>query len=291
MKVNNIEELTQLLTTGSYSILSTYRVLFEEINIIRHNLLEIFLKENKYEYIVLDGQWMGVVEKSFLIRDMCPEEAIIAAKMLDQQAVVCFHNGSNFLFSILFSGRSYLSRKGKGFEICNFQNNYSEIELADGNKVRFALDLKINFRLFPPLSLVHYSPKTNLDIIDPNFMNTSSVSSQECKRGTPDTKRSYYYIDGTDPENLVVSQALRKYKVYTIFAGEVYDIGKDSDNIYDRLYKESMKRNINPGIVNMEDVIFEVKKSGYTGFRNSKSTLPNVVALFYPQKVQVSFIS
>lgn len=135
--------------------------------------------------------------------------------------------------------------------------------------------------------LVHYSTTPGLSHISPEFMGTGiGRRGAESRYGRPPTARSYYYIEGTDPENAVTAASRYRYTAELGPEHKIYDLSQDPEGIYEEERKKSMQRQVNPGIVNLEDVISRAKNAGYHGFMNSQGELPNAVALFHPHPVK-----
>jgi hypothetical protein len=111
------------------------------------------------------------------------------------------------------------------------------------------------------MKLIHYSSHKDLTCIDPEYMGTGTPS-QECRQSIPITKRSYWYIEDSQPEVLVKSHSPYKYTV------EI-----DESKIY----------NLAEGFSTLK----EIKDVGFIGFRNSECSLPNVIALFYKVNVEI----
>jgi len=143
------------------------------------------------------------------------------------------------------------------------------------------------------LKLEHYSVQPNLDNIDPDHMGAGVGSrGRESKYGTPEPKFSFHYRAGTTPENVVVSQSKSKYNLELEPHHSIYDIGKDPDGIYKKLKEDSQGRQVNPGIVRMDEYRQAIKDAGHYGFYNSNhDSLSHAVALFYkhPAKEDTSF--
>jgi hypothetical protein len=134
--------------------------------------------------------------------------------------------------------------------------------------------------------LIHYSTQPNLKEIDPKFMG-SGLGSQgaESKHSRPDVERSYFYREGSEPEDIVTQKAKFKYSAQLEPHHTIYDIGVDPENIKQRLELEAQNRQINPGVVSNDEYLQAVKDAGYHGFFNSQSGLPDAVALFHKHPV------
>lgn len=136
-----------------------------------------------------------------------------------------------------------------------------------------------------PIKLTHYSKTKGLSETDPEYMG-SGTHSPESAGGAPETKRTFFYRSGSEPEPSVIGSAPYKYVAEMHPDHKLYDISKDKAGIYQKLKAKANKSNINPGLVNSEDYIKAVKDAGYHGYYNSEHpALSDVVALFGKQKV------
>jgi hypothetical protein len=126
----------------------------------------------------------------------------------------------------------------------------------------------------PPTTLVHYSKVPGLKEIRTDKMGTGAPSA-EYKRGLPEIPRAYYYRAGTEPEDLVTQGAKSKYTTTLQPYQKIYDLGKDTHG----LVKQAL--DANQGAWNADKILGHIKSSGFHGYSNSSSALPNVVALFH----------
>lgn len=133
--------------------------------------------------------------------------------------------------------------------------------------------------------LVHFSNTPNLTVLDPNKMGSAGTKGQESKYGQPSVKRTYFYREGTETEPMVVNHAKAKYHAVLGPQHKLYDIANDHEGIYDKLKSASMNKQVNAGMVSSDEYLQAIKDNGYHGFFNSKSSLPNAVALFHPHPV------
>jgi hypothetical protein len=130
-----------------------------------------------------------------------------------------------------------------------------------------------------PKHLVHFGVKTGLKELDPNFMGTSWVKSAENKYGVPEIRRTYFYREGTVPEEIVSSQAKTKYFVREPHPSKLYDLGEDAHKHVETARQEMAA---GQGAGSLSDrALGKIRDAGYEGFYNSTSALPNVVALFH----------
>lgn len=135
----------------------------------------------------------------------------------------------------------------------------------------------------PQKFLVHYSTTKGLKELDPNYMGTSAVKSSENKYGVPEIRRTYFYREGTVPEEIVTSQAKTKYFVPEPHPSKLYDLAKDEGGHLERARQELAE---GKGVGSLSDrALGAIKSAGYSGFFNSGSALPNVVAMFHTTPV------
>lgn len=130
------------------------------------------------------------------------------------------------------------------------------------------------------MRLVHFSHAGDLKQIDPKYKQTG-VDARTKGRDT-EHPHSFYYVEGTEPEQVVVSQSRHKYKT-SINPAEhpIYDLGHDPRGVVHEAIKE------NQGALNMDMVHAKLKAAGFHGFRNSKHpSLSNVVAMYHPLAVE-----
>lgn len=132
--------------------------------------------------------------------------------------------------------------------------------------------------------LVHYSVTPGLDIIDPNKQGIGAKG-QENKHGVPDVRASYWYKSGTEPES-VVTQGQKSIYTKTLTPDhKIYDLATDPDQIGKKLYESSLQRQVNPGQVTRDELLGQIRDSGYHGFTNSKHpSMNNVVQLFHQHR-------
>lgn len=135
------------------------------------------------------------------------------------------------------------------------------------------------------VDLVHYGRASGLSHVDPNSMGDGARGA-EYKYGTPETKRSYFYRAGSMPESVVTSGAKARYTAKLTPDQKLYDLGTDEDGIYTQMKREAQGRQVNPGMITTDQYLQAVKDAGYHGFHNSRSALPEVVALFHPHPVE-----
>lgn len=134
------------------------------------------------------------------------------------------------------------------------------------------------------MKLEHYSPREGLKQIDPEHVGTGVDWSARSRESIH--PRSFFYLAGTSPEPVVSSKAKSKYTIELGSGHPVYDLGTDPAGIITKLHKEAQKRQINPGVIDKDEMHGAIKAAGYHGYYNSRhDRLPNVVALYHPVKV------
>ena len=79
------------------------------------------------------------------------------------------------------------------------------------------------------INLVHYSPEQGLKTIEPKYHGVRGIGA-EVRHTSPEHRMSFYYTEGTKPEDIVVSGAKSKY---TTKLGDkrVYDIATDPEGV------------------------------------------------------------
>lgn len=120
----------------------------------------------------------------------------------------------------------------------------------------------------PDLKLIHYSPTSGIKAVDPKHHGVRGIG-QGAKQ-KPKNKLSFFYVEKTKPEDVVLSGAKSKY-VTSKGKMKFYDIGKDPEGIYKRLKQGAMDKQVNPGIVDKDEYHDAIKKLGYHGIYNSKA--------------------
>lgn len=129
-----------------------------------------------------------------------------------------------------------------------------------------------------PLGLVHYSTTPSLKEINVDRMGTGAPSA-EYKRGLPEVKRAYYYVKGTEPEDIVKQGAKAKYHATLQPHQKVYDLATDREGLVGKALEA------NNGAWNSDIVLKHIKDAGYHGYHNSQSSMPNVIALFHSMPI------
>jgi len=133
-----------------------------------------------------------------------------------------------------------------------------------------------------PLELIHYSPIQGLKEIDPEKMGSSGVrSGGQYKYGLPETKTSFHYIKGTEPEDIVTSGAASRYKSF-VHPQHLYDLQKDPKGLVSQAIQN------NGGAWNTDMIFSNIKKNGYKGIWAPNADHPVIkgtVQLFHPHPI------
>lgn len=140
----------------------------------------------------------------------------------------------------------------------------------------------------PDTKLIHFSPNANLPSIDP-FYQGERITDTGSRRGKPVHPMSFFYLENSTPEDIVVSGSKSKY-ISRLGDKKLYDLGTDPENIRQSL-RDSGKT-INPGIVSKEEMDSELKNRGYHGVYNSaheREEMRNVIGMYYPMKVEKEY--
>jgi GNAT superfamily N-acetyltransferase len=135
------------------------------------------------------------------------------------------------------------------------------------------------------VNLVHYSPEQGLKTIEPRYHGVRGIGA-EVRHTSPEHKMSFYYIEGTKPEDLVVSNAKSKYT--TKLGGKrVYDIATDPEGVISAAKEKTNEKSINRGVFTHDDMHHAIKSAGYHGFKNSSlgPQMGNVIAMYHPMAI------
>lgn len=137
---------------------------------------------------------------------------------------------------------------------------------------------------------IHYSKEPGLKELNPEYQG-SGTRGADFREGKPEHPVTWFYLENTEPEGIVVSGAKSKYVV----SGDgikLYDIGKDTMGLRDKLRKESQGRQVNPGTFTKDELFQEIKNAGYGGYYNSSinnKTMSRVAGVFHPTKPKFEF--
>jgi len=130
------------------------------------------------------------------------------------------------------------------------------------------------------MRLVHYSKHSGLKMTDPSKIGTSGVGNENMRQGKPKIGATYFYREGTEPEDIVRSAAKHKY-VTSIPDDQVVDLSNDPKDTYNKALDAA-----GGSFWHHQDFHQAVLDNGYSGYFNSESGLPNAVALLKPQPVK-----
>jgi hypothetical protein len=135
-------------------------------------------------------------------------------------------------------------------------------------------------------TLVHYSPTPGLKTIEPKFHGVRGIG-EEVKRTSPEHKHAFYYKEGTQPEDIVMSGAKSKYTT-KLGNKKVYDIATDPHGVIAAAKEKANQKMINRGVFTHDDMHDAIKAAGFHGFTNSSlgPQMGNVVAMYHPMEVQ-----
>lgn len=133
------------------------------------------------------------------------------------------------------------------------------------------------------IKLIHFSPQSGLKEIDPAHLGTRDLGEKKRRGEHP---FSFFYLDNTPShtsENQTVLGGSRSKYVVNLGNKKVYDLSNDPDNLYAKAKDVANRRQINPGIVQKDDMYQAVKDAGYHGFtypKHGDPTMSRVVAMF-----------
>lgn len=185
------------------------------------------------------------------------------------------------------------------------ENNYTT--LSDGTHFSHTIDWKKMHDIkgyFHPLrkpsknlKLIHYSPTSGLDTIDPNFHGKRGIG-QEVKQGVPANRQAYFYLENVDPEDIVTEGSKSKY-VASLGDKKIYDIANDWDGIISEAIDFANSKAKAEGM-HIADTDTKrdawqsaIKQAGYSGYYNpnfgDKHTMSHVVAMFDAIKPEAEY--
>lgn len=160
--------------------------------------------------------------------------------------------------------RGMHSGQGSSPEVTRFLHNAKLHQIKTNPKPKLDKGTKLE----------HYSPKSGLSSIDPQYKKTG-VDATVKGRDTAHP-HSFFYRAGTLPEDRVKQSAVSKYTVEIPETAKLYDLAADPEGHVDAAIKA------NQGAVNMDLIHQALKDKGYEGFYNSAHPhLSNVVALYH----------
>lgn len=130
------------------------------------------------------------------------------------------------------------------------------------------------------MRLVHYSTQSGLTHTDPSKIGTSGVSNENMRQGKPKVGATFFYREGTEPEDMVRSAAKHKY-VTSIPDEHIVDLSNDPKQVYNKALEAA-----GGSFWHHQDFHQAVLDAGYHGYFNSESGLPNAVALLKPHPIK-----
>lgn len=143
-------------------------------------------------------------------------------------------------------------------------------QLKSGGSSRSAFKLRA-------MRVVHYSTTKGLTQLDPKHIGSGSLSRSE--RQDTRVPVTFFYMEGTEPEQLVVQKAKARYEAD--IPDRLLDLGEGVPDAVRQGFKEDGRGGMYQAIKDM----------GFFGFYNSASALPNAVLVFYPVKVEATPVS
>lgn len=149
----------------------------------------------------------------------------------------------------------------------------------------------------PDLKLIHYSPISGIETIDPYYHGVRGIG-KEAQQGKPTHPMAFFYIEGTKPENIVMTGTKHKY-VTSKGDMKFYDIGKDPDALRSRAKELAEAENLkskypNPAghaVPQKQHIDRAIQEAGYHGMYNSSlnDTMKNVVGIYSRVPVEASY--
>lgn len=256
----NIESFQHFLQRGEWAILSAEKAdMTEPQKAFASAQLFADLIERGYRPIPAKGVYGGAQERSFLVPGMKVDEALELGKKYSQESVLIPEGLLDTNTRVIKPADLSRIDFSPGPEA----EAFTELEVG-GAPTRFAVPIDFERTLVP---LEHYSPRGDLDILDPAFFGTAHAGRERRRAALPDfLPRTYYYEGGTKPEAALASEPFR----YTAWVDEkaIYDLGTDPQGFL-------AKAGGDP--TTAERLI---REAGYVGYKNSASSIPNAVAVF-----------
>lgn len=269
----NPETFQRYIQKGDWVILSAERperTGFENAQATADLLAELLRR--KYRPIPAKGRWTdpttGVAssESSFLVPAMSEAEGLELGSRFSQNSILTPRGEVDIAGRVYrpadLSGLRLLDDAGKAAEA-----GYTEIKIGDQD---IAFTIPINRDVTLPLDapstvrLEHYTPRGDLEKIDPEFFGTGQAGRERARAQDPGfLPRSYYYVSGSQPEARFKGQPYT-YSV-EVPAARIYNLDTDPAGLAKTI----------PDPTELEKAI---REAGYVGYQRG-----NVVALFEPQ--------
>lgn len=268
---------------GPHFIFSAQNPKFPEKNELNldHDSVLKHLKGAGYDAHGVQGHY-GSPEQSIIIYGVSPDHAKqlhgLAAKLGQDSSIystgkdheMVFHHGDMAGQVVTGSGTVHHDKKPD-----------DSFTTLPGGAHHFTHNFNFNKGEFAKseINLVHYSHKQGLKEINPAFKG-SGVDSRTKGRDSWHP-HSFFYLEGTEPESIVLAKSEFKYKATINVADRpLYDLGIDEQGIMAKSIES------NQGALNMDLVHEALKEKGFFGFYNSKHpSLSNVVCVY--DKVEV----
>jgi len=303
-------------------IMSVENPLFEVSHETNHEDTVNDLRAKGFKVHPLKGKYRGKTENSMLIENPSPTAAkalMQLAKQTGQESVIYSDGNGGHEYHYTNGENEGKHHKGFGTSIPLEapEDNFSTME--DGTMFAHSLDfnalhakdksmLRRHFkqeklqkneykgRVYIPTNirksehtgkeefLIHYSPEQNLKEINPEHHGKRKIG-LESKQGKPEHPLSFFYREGAKPEEVVTTGAKSKYVTKLDSGHRLYDLGEDTEGVRPTVKKRADQKQINRGTYTNDDIHEELKNRGYHGFFNSKSSLPDAVAMFHPMDI------
>lgn len=268
------------IVTKPHFIFSAENPLHPSKNILNLNTDQMItaLREMGYEPVLSQGKY-GATETSIIIPNITKKDAEALhqlAKDLGQDSSI-FSTGKKHEMRYHHGEKAGSSIYGEGSVLHDKTPDDLYTQLPNGETFTHNFDFdkpKQSGKL--DKKLVHYSrADKDLDVIDPAMQGTGMAG----KEGNRVNRipRSYYYEEGSVPEDLVVSGAKKVYEVDA--PDKILDLASDEARAF--LNDPRLKDLPNDEAINLVEQL--AKEAGYQGYKNSSGPLPEVVSLFDKQ--------
>lgn len=285
----------------SHTIFSAEEPRFNRSSKMSHDDVMTLLKRKGLKVEEANGKYGGKKEKLIIVRNPSVKDNHFLkrlARKLGQESILTSNGRDHKLHYLNGENEgNYSEGRGSKFHEEEPEDNYTS--LSDGSYFTHNMDLDkvhkvkgYDHPLRKPksgMNLIHYSPKKGLKIIDPNYKG-NRLQDQASKQGKPEHSNSFFYLEGSDPEDIVVSGSKSKY-VVPLGDKKIYDIHNDWEGIVDEAIKNAHAKARQSGR-NMawpeeKDSAWKtaLKSKGYSGYyspHHDDNTMNNVVALFDP---------
>jgi hypothetical protein len=316
------EEDHPLKNKTPHLLFSVENPVFEATHQTTHEDAVNDLRAKGFKVHPLKGKYNGSLENSMMVENPSPtavKALMQLAKQTGQESVIYSDGNGSHEYHYVNGENEGKHHKGFGTSIPMVapEDNFSTME--DGTMFSHSLDfgsihpqdksmLRQHFRqeklkkneyigrVYIPsnirksehtgkeTALVHYSPKEDLTEISPEHHGARKIG-LEAKHGAPEHKLAFFYREGAKPEEVVTTGSKAKYVTKLDHGHRLYDLGEDTEGVRPAVKAKADKKEINRGAFTNDDIHEELKNRGYHGFFNSKSSLPDVVAMFHSMPV------